>query len=225
MYCIDPWGQPFCKDHEHEYPKCELCSRLIPPNKRVVGLPGCTLCSYDAVTSLSIALPLFNTAKAWIRWRGIPIEKVEIPLTLCSSSVLKAQLGSAGDSKHLGMTMKLTQSRGQQSWTSVSEIRILCGLPKILFIGVCIHELGHAWLHLNNITELPAIDEEGFCEMLSFAYYNGSDDKRASYFCKSIESKCDPIYGDGFRKVLALQRRYGFAPFINALLRNGAMPH
>jgi hypothetical protein len=97
-------------------------------------------------------------------------------------------------------------------------------MPPALFQGVVAHELGHAWLHINTLTRLSQKDEEGFCELMSFAYYSGLGTDDSRYRMKCIEENPDPIYGEGFREVRAIQRRYGFVEFIRLLEGTRRMP-
>ena len=53
----------------------------------------------------------------------------------------------------------------------VNGIAVLQGLPAVLFQGVTAHELGHVWLIVHGIQDLPNWAEEGFCELLSYRYY------------------------------------------------------
>ena len=94
---------------------------------------------------------------------------------------------------------------------------ILHGLPKTLFEGVAMHELGHVWLIAHGVQGLPAWGEEGFCELLAYRYFQHLNTPVARYHVSSIEKNPDSIYGDGFRRVHALAEKYSFPRLLTIL--------
>jgi hypothetical protein len=113
---------------------------------------------------------------------------------------------------------------GQVVSTEVDGIAILRGLPAALFRGVCTHELGHAWLTLQGIRSLPGWAEEGFCELLSYRFYQQLNTEESRYHIAAIEESRDPMYGDGFRRVRAIADRMGFQKFVETLKTTKRLP-
>ena len=113
---------------------------------------------------------------------------------------------------------------GQVVRTEVNGIAVLRGLPSTLFLGVCVHELGHAWLALQGIRGLPGWAEEGFCELLSYQFYNELNTDESRYHATNIEKNSDPVYGEGFRRVRAIAERMGFSRFVETLKTTKRMP-
>jgi hypothetical protein len=101
---------------------------------------------------------------------------------------------------------------------------MLQGLPLPLFQGVFVHELGHVWLVQHGIVNLPIMDEEGFCELLSHRHYLEMGSQADLFYAERIAKNGNPIYGDGFRKLKKLEERVGFAQIIKPLLRKKKLP-
>lgn len=228
-YLIDHWGKPFCARHKDEYPVCSFCGRLVRPGgqtsrNRDDGRPRCTECRSQAIYTATLARTPFNAVIAWFSHRGLSLEQIEIPFELCDRSRLNSQLGTAQDGFHLGLTRTLSKRTLTSVENEVLGISILSGLPVMLFQGVAAHELGHAWLHRNGITALAQKDEEGFCELLAFAFYAQAKGSDGPYYARCIERNPDSVYGDGFRSVREISGRYGFTRFLHTLRSLKRMP-
>jgi hypothetical protein len=108
--------------------------------------------------------------------------------------------------------------------SEVTGVAVLLGLPVTLFQGVTIHELGHVWLIVQGIQDLPSWAEEGFCELLSYRYYSELNTPEGRYHAASIERNSDPVYGEGFRRIRARADAMGFQRFVEALRSTKRLP-
>lgn len=81
-------------------------------------------------------------------------------------------------------------------------------LPKIQFAGVLAHEMLHAWQNEKGIS-LPPPATEGFCNVGSYVVYEAIGTELARYFIRCLEGDPNPVYGDGFRKVIEVYRQSG----------------
>jgi hypothetical protein len=82
---------------------------------------------------------------------------------------------------------------------------LLYGLPRILFIQVVAHEWGHAW-HRENCPLLNSLLIcEGFAEWVAYKTMHtlGATKKAA------LMEQRDGLYGEGLRKMLAVERQRG----------------
>eukprot|EP01025_Chloroclados_australasicus_P047297 TRINITY_DN5277_c0_g1_i3.p2 TRINITY_DN5277_c0_g1~~TRINITY_DN5277_c0_g1_i3.p2 ORF type:complete len:168 (-),score=23.98 TRINITY_DN5277_c0_g1_i3:300-803(-) len=108
-------------------------------------------------------------------------------------------------------------SFGSKKQVNVTAIMVVNSMPRLLTGSVLAHELFHAWLKLNNITELSNDVEEGMCQLMALLWLEsqqlreGTFEKRAaSYYCYKIRTDPTPVYGDGFRAAYeTLQRLDG----------------
>ena len=108
--------------------------------------------------------------------------------------------------------------------SEVRGVAVLLGLPATLFRGVTIHELGHVWLVVQGLYQLPPRSEEGFCELLSHRYYQQLNTPESIYHARAIEHNSDPIYGDGFRYVHKLAGKYSFPRLLEVLQTTKKLP-
>ena len=121
--------------------------------------------------------------------------------------------------------MTSTYSRdGQVVRTEVRGIAVLLGLPEMLFRAVTVHELGHVWLVVQGVHDLPTWAKEGFCELLSYRYYQELNTPESNYHAQAIERNPDPIYGDGFRRMRLLADKYGFSRLLTTLQTTKNLP-
>ena len=226
-YLIDSWSQKFCKEHEQSYPHCSFCGRLVPPGDREQRgeRVRCAVCRSTAIETAEDAKVPFQELKQWVGRQGLHYNNLPLSLELCSAEKLASYLKSRSQSDSLGATMSTTYlQNGQIVRSEVRGVALLLGLSAILFRGVTIHELGHVWLVVHGIHELPAWAEEGFCELLSYRYYQELNTPESRYHAQAIERNKDRVYGDGFRRVSALADRYGFSRLLEILETSKRLP-
>jgi hypothetical protein len=125
----------------------------------------------------------------------------------------------------LGLTTSTRTMRNNRvDHAEIDSVAILQGLPVTLFEGVCIHEIGHVWLVQHNIVNLPIVDEEGFCELLTHRHYIAIGGKTDLFYARRIAENSSPVYGAGFRKLKQLEERVGFDQIIKSLQRKKKLP-
>lgn len=222
-YLLDAWGNKYCPHHQQEYPRCSFCGRLIPPEQQtqgwnVYGSERCAVCRSTAIDVIEQAQPLFQQCKQWIAGQGFRFNQLPLRLELHERAVLIGMLGGRSVNHPLGVTLSSRYVQGNYALSSrVEGVAVLQGMPATLFSGVVLHELGHVWLTVHGIENLPLWAEEGFCQLISHRYYSGLNTPEARYRASSLESESDPIYGDGFRSVRARAEQMGFAQFVEKL--------
>jgi hypothetical protein len=89
---------------------------------------------------------------------------------------------------------------------------------------VTIHELGHVWLLVHDIKDLPVWAEEGFCELLTYRYYTQLNTEESRYYAQGIETNPNSVYGAGFRRVRAIADPIGFQRFVEAMRGKKRLP-
>ena len=224
-YFIDQWGQKYCKVHQGQYTACSYCGRLIPPDQVERGAARCSTCRSSAIETDIEAKPLFSQAIRWVSSQGLLYNKLRLELELCERKKLDQLLRGQSHPHMLGVTTGTSHMQnGQIVRTEVNGVAVLQGLPSTLFQGVTVHELGHVWLIVQGIRDLPAWAEEGFCELLSYRYYNDLHTEESMFHGKNIEQNNDHTYGDGFRRIRALSDALGFARFVEILRATKRLP-
>jgi hypothetical protein len=97
-------------------------------------------------------------------------------------------------------------------------------MPALSFQGVTVHELGHVWLIVHDVKDLPLWAEEGFCELLTHRYYTQLNTEESRYNARGIETNPDSVYGAGFRRVSAIAEPIGFQRFVEAVQKTKRLP-
>jgi len=229
-YMIDAWGGTYCSEHQEQYPHCSFCGRLIPPQQQTPGWDAyeserCPVCRSTAIEIIEQAQPLFQQCKLWIAQQGFRFNQLPLRLELHERTVLISKLQGRAVNHPLGVTLSSRHTlNGYALASSVEGVAVLQGMPATLFAGVVLHELGHVWLTVHGIENLPPWAEEGFCQLLSHRYYSSLDTPEARYRASSLENERDPVYGDGFRSIRALAGKVGFQRLVETLQGTKRLP-
>lgn len=226
-YLVDPWGTRYCKEHRNQFPRCTYCGRMVPPQEQEPNAEDvrCAICRSSAIEVAEEARPIFKKLIHWVSSQGLRYNNLPLSLELCGHAKLAYYLNERGQNHSLGATMSKTYSLdGLVVRSEVTGVAVLLGLPSILFQGVTIHELGHVWLIVHGMQDLPSWAEEGFCELLSYRYYNELNTPESHYHATNIERNPDPTYGEGFRRIRASADAIGFSRFVEALQTTKRLP-
>ncbi len=221
-FLADYWGNRYCPEHQAQYPPCPYCSRLMAAGS---GAPSgdpvrrCRECLASAVLDYGEALRQFASARQWVSHEGVLVREGSVEFQLIDRRELERLLGD-NVGQHSGIT-RATAAFGRAPRITVSMVR---GLPRALFAGACVHELGHVWLRQHAIDRLAPSDEEGFCELLAWRYYGSRGTPDGRYHCRRMEEANHPIYSEGFRQARRLSERYGFGQLVNLLAYYQRMP-
>jgi len=155
----------------------------------------CAACEATAVRVAEQARPVVRRVVRWAEGLG---------LVLHPAFVLRVALIDRPERPgHMGSTVLRRRVRGRRVHTRVLEVRILRGLPELVFGGVVAHELAHVWSALRR-WRLHPWAEEGFGELLAYRFYCDDGSPPARFLARRIEVNPDPIYGGGFRRMRRL---------------------
>ncbi|MGZ3630452.1 MAG: protein DA1 [Ktedonobacteraceae bacterium] len=225
-YLIDHWGTMFCKEHQGRYPTCAYCGRLVPPQQQEQSVASgesirCPICRASAIETIDQARPLFSRLIQWVNSQGLVYSNLHLSLELVDRQklgrLITGRPGTAGIHSQ-GVTLSTTHTlNGKVTNTEVNGIAVLEGMPALTFQGVTVHELGHVWLVVHDVKDLPLWAEEGFCELLAHRYYTQLNTEESRYHAQGIEKNPDSVYGAGFRRVRAIADNMGFQRFIETL--------
>jgi hypothetical protein len=232
-YLVDHWGTMFCKEHQGKYPACSYCGRMVPPQQQEQRVKSgesvrCPICRASAIETIDQARPIFSHLIQWVNNQGLIYNNLHLSLELVDRQklgrLITGRAGTAGThSQGVTMSTRHTQN-GKVVRTEVNGIAVLEGMPSLSFRGVTIHELGHAWLIVHDIKDLPSWAEEGFCELLTHRYYSQLNTEESRYYAKGIETNPNSVYGAGFRRVRAIADPMGFQKFVDALQKTKRLP-
>jgi len=228
-YLTDYWGTKFHPAHETEYPACASCGRLVPELAGTTAadhpFPLCAICRATSVTTHDDARSHFVKVIGWMMRQGLGVDhRIDLHVELADVAAFRGEHGK-GNLAALGRTEVTSYTRdGRVVETEVRKVLILRGLPATQFEGVAAHELGHAWLAIEQVRGLPPWAEEGFCELLAHRRYAALATAESRYYAERIEQNPDPVYGAGFRRMQALAKRVGFDGLVASLRTAKTLP-
>jgi hypothetical protein len=232
-YLVDYWGTIFCKEHQGRYPTCAFCGRLVPPQQQEQNVERgesvrCPICRASAIETIDQARPIFSRLIQWVNSQGLVYNNLHLSLALVDRQklmrLITGRAGTAGIHSQ-GVTLSTTHTlNGIVTRTEVDGVAVLEGMPALSFQGVTVHELGHVWLLVHDIKDLPLWAEEGFCELLTHRYYTQLNTVESRYYAQGIEDNPIPVYGDGFQRVRAIADAIGFQRFVESMRVKKRLP-
>jgi hypothetical protein len=192
----------YCQACTGSKPKCVSCGRPAGTGSISFGKDKyvCGLCEKTAVMDEKTLTELATKVRTTLDTQmGITLKP--IPVTL-SDDLGEYRLGN-----HLPAEYDNPDFRESGRYIQVNDtvqIIIQRGLARDLCIETLAHEYGHAWQmkHLPNLQD--TVMQEGFAQWISskiLKYY-----KLYSLLAR-LETRKDPIYGDGYRAVHALEKQ------------------
>ena len=229
-YLVDHWGVKFCQEHNGQFPLCCFCGRLVPPqhqgpSARVGDRLRCPLCRTSAIDTIEQARPTFARLVRWVGSEGLSFNDLNLQIELRNDAQIAGILARSESNHALGVTLHTTYTEGGKvARTVVNGVAILRSLPSVLFQGVTIHELGHAWLAVHKVCGLEPWQEEGFCELLAHRFYSQIGTADATYHATCIEKNPSSVYGQGFHRIQSLSVAIGFKRLLDGLITERRMP-
>jgi len=179
------------------------------------------------IDRLSQVKPLFEECLRWLKCQDYQFKGVELKIGLLPREQMAslANLRLGDPVTPLGMTRTRFTVRGNlRSGFEVDSIAIVSGLSEVSFRRVLIHELGHAWISLNEIQGLPLWVEEGFCELLSYQYLKSCNRAETILAAEQIMQQADQLYGDGFRAMRDFSYQYGINRLRDEMVQAKGLP-
>ncbi len=218
-HVVDQFGNRYCEVHQGQFPTCCGCGRLVCApitgggRRYADDRHICNLCFPSAVLEAKRAAAIFAEMRQRLGKLGLLLDKrAPIPFRLVDRTELeRAKQGRKGQADVLGQTRKqlVTNGQGQVVRREVDEVVILEGLPEEQFRTVALHELCHAWLHLEGYDQLPLQVEEGLCTLIEYLHLSTLATPTSKARLASLEANPDPIYGEGFRQAHQAYERQG----------------
>ncbi len=230
MYYTDGFGNPVCSEHRESVSKCNSCGRFLGSSSGPStgqrfpdGRLSCLTCLNSAVMDLEQARPIVDSIIALFGDFDIHI-KGKIKLKLVSQGVLSESADGFLEDR-LGVTLyqKETLFYGVFSRKNF-RVHILYGLPRMHFKAIVAHELMHVWLYKNGPDDHEQRLCEGSCEYASYLALMSYGTKEARALVDHMLTNPDPIYGEGFRRVMNFVNRSGIANWLEYMKENSSPP-
>lgn len=205
---------------------CALCARPMeqPPAAGWTRLgavvhrcPRCGLGAVGTQARVREELPLVRRSLRNLGFR--------LPTRVRVRLVAADELPSPSIGRHpSGTVFGATRLVDHGDGVDVVDMLVLAGLTPTHFGRTVAHESGHAWLAQTGCRPRHAAIEEGFCELLAYAWLKRRPGDLAAALRHHLVSNPDPVYGDGFRAVHAATRRHGIRTVVASLATSRALP-
>lgn len=202
---------------------CTLCGRARTDheqqawrtlNGEILRCPTCRVGAVENATQLRAHLP---RVRADLRRLGVTLpERVRVHL----SANVQLEANHAGSV--LGVTHLAIDTRPRHA--DVVGIRIVGGLPPIVFGHTLAHEATHGWLAQMHARPDEHAIEEGVCVAVEHAWLGLEGSRFATALRLQMRTNRDPIYGDGFRVARQSVRTHGLPAVLGSLRATGRLP-
>jgi hypothetical protein len=225
------WGEAYCARHATEYPECYVCQR--PVCQRLTGggkqyqdgRVVCMLCRKQAVDDQKQARRIMQQVQARMARYSLDTCQVSIPLEMVQLTRLTAEGISGPMARLQGQTIKQIQTRdGQEVARIIEALYVLGGLPPTYLENVLAHELGHVWLFMQHIDDLPEDLEEGLCNLFAYLLHQEQTSPEARHCMHLLEENPDLVYGDGFRRARAIYEQRGLPALLRGVAQHRRWP-
>ncbi|MDQ7821764.1 MAG: hypothetical protein RDV48_03105 [Candidatus Eremiobacteraeota bacterium] len=202
-------GKKYCQDCVSLYAACSNCGGPVGPSGIAVErkLTLCPDCAKEAIFTTKQIMPLYLQVRGVVRGiLGIEIAFNEKNIILTDGNTLHALNSSRNEYVPRDGIAGLHHFDG-----AVSTIYVRKGQsPEMAFDTLC-HEYTHAWQARYCPPDQSTIFREGFAEWVS---YKALLYKKYLARAKLKVSHNDPTYGEGLRKMLELEKRYGASSLV-----------
>lgn len=200
--------------HQHA-PRCDVCGMPMGPNS--IPLPDgrriCPACARTAVTDPQVARDLFARTTAFVSGQMGLTLRVGTDFTLVDAGHLRRLVAESPNrpvedpDRVVGLFLRKGHRR---------VMVVLSGLPRVLLIQTIAHEWAHAWQGENcPLLEDPML-REGFAEWVAYRTLIALGATREA--ARMLEQ--NGLYGEGLRRVLRLEERYGPTGVLDHVMRN-----
>lgn len=225
------WGEFYCARHSTQYPECYVCQRPVchrltdGGKKYQDGRVVCMLCRRQAVDEQAQAREIMRQVQARMARYDLDTRRVSIPLEMVPLTRLTAD-GIAGPMARLqGQTIKQIQTYdGEEFKRTIEALYVLGGLPPAYLENVLAHELGHVWLFMQRIDDLPEDLEEGLCNLFAYLLHQEQTSLEARHCIRLLEENPDPVYGDGFRRARVIYEQRGLPALLHGVAQYRRWP-
>ena len=119
----------------------------------------------------------------------------------------------------------LAKMTAQGSVRKMDSITIVYGLPKFHFCGIYAHEMGHAWMWLNNYPDdiSPQV-KEGLCNLFEYLWLKQQHTPESKYLQYMMLQNQDRIYGNGFRLAQVKFKKYRLLQLLDYVKSHRSFP-
>jgi len=223
-------GRKFCDACYSKRDQCYFCAMPVLQGgfRYHDGRVACDACRSTAFDDTSRLPDLDRDARAWLQEHlALFLRPPEVvPVHLAGPDRIAVILGHAWrptpgfDGRERGL-FHFEVTRTLQGGVEIGRkesfaIYVEMGLPEAEVFGVMVHELTHLW-QFDNYPQ-DGVDRRWLEGLACWTQFHALRDAGHTQQAEWIASNRDPIYGDGFRQVKAIEDEEGFGGTVAAVL-------
>jgi hypothetical protein len=215
-YYLDFWQHPCCASHYEggQVLSCSSCQSFTSVSEALRLPDGRQLCpdcqrlvvSTEEQVTRQKKLILMRLNDVDITFADRHLDSVPVSIVTLRQMCELRQADVSVSNK--GMTLTTTTRRGLQT-SYTHHVYVLDHLTRSDFTLTLAHELLHVWQNEHGLS-LPDPSCEGLCNLAAWYVLHKLPSSLNDYYIKTLEENTDPVYGDGFRHVLARYRQVGW---------------
>lgn len=232
FWTSEAWpDRKFCDDCHSKRDQCDFCAMPVLQEgfRYPDGRVACATCHATAFEDEGKLPDLDREARGWLQERLAfflrPPETV--PVSLAGADRIAQIVGHAWhptpgfDGRERGLfsseVTRILEGAKEVRRDEKLAIYLESGLPQADVYGVMVHELTHLWQFDNYPHD--GVDRRWVEGLACWAQYHALREAGHTTEAEWIAINRDPIYGDGFRQVKALEERAGFGGTVAAVLQ------
>lgn len=196
-YYYDWAGHTVCEKHFANIVTCASCGQYCDVNAKDIGM-GLKVCSH--CQKYRIERTDSDNIIGFI-------QNIYVQTEIGQISNWHLKMVSA--EKMYQLTLDKNTRGLAQAVCSDYTIYIYRELSRVAFAQVLAHEMLHVYLYKRNIHPKKNLCE-GFCNLGSYVVLKAIRTKEANAAIENLKKSTDPIYGDGFRCILAVFEKGGW---------------
>jgi hypothetical protein len=185
------------------------------------GRAICNLCGRTAIVDEQQAAAAAHEVKALLARVTLDVTGDHIPVHLAYWD----EMNNSDHSDYEDNPIGLAKMTAQGSVRKMESITIVYGLPKLHFCGIYAHEMGHAWMWLNNYPDdiSPQV-KEGLCNLFKYLWLKQQHTPESKYLQHMMLQNQDRIYGNGFRLAQVKFKKYRLLQLLDYVKSHRSFP-
>lgn len=229
-YLVDHWGNAYHPRHQRDATQCKYCGRFISDHLTWGGETYrdgrhiCGLCVETAVSYDSEAAEVMDEVAAFLAEIGIVVDQSQIELHLIDLVQMQSKFGKQSHNLRGYVDYREKSTFFGAVTQSKTDVYLLTGMPRLHAVATLAHELTHVWQYKHGQMENDPTFSEGSCNYAAFLVLLNYPGEETEYVVESLLADEDPVYGDGFRRVMSYAESVGTQNWLARLRENDKLP-
>ncbi len=180
-----------------------LCQEFTAGNQNLTDQRKiCPACFQHSVNFVRQGRPILSAIIRVFKTYELNFNPRMLSIRLVSEKELKHLRNAKEKDALQGLAIGTKKFLGKEEiQRNIKEIVILDRLPGEYFATILAHELGHAWLFMNQYPTLPKLVEEGLAEMFAYLWLKEQNSNFAPFRIWQMENNSYRENREGFRIV------------------------